>query len=70
MLFDAVAVRRGCDTDALPDFNMVSCLAFQMTYPWHDPCCARLRTLPFPPKHCQHCIISLTQNDWLAAAAC
>lgn len=67
MVLYVIAVRRGCDTDALPDFNKVSCLAFKMTYQWHDPCCAKLRTLPFPPKHC---IISLTQNDWLAAAAC
>lgn len=64
------AMRRRCDPDALSDFNQVSCLAFNMTICGTTPAAVEPRTLPFPPKHCQHYIISLSPNDWLAAMAC
>lgn len=64
------SVRRRCDPDALADFNQVSCLAFNMTICGTTPAAPQPCTLPFPPKHCKHGIISLSPNDWLAAVAC
>lgn len=54
------------DPDALSDFNQVPCLAFNMTYLWHDPCWARP---PYPAISSQtlQAVYHFPVTKWLAS---